>query len=289
MLSGFDSNFSRDDEDVLNEFRQKQVNFDLEERKNEINNSRSLFIGALAGLAMAGIVGWFVLAPQYRSSIPEEVPVIRKPQSPVKVQPLEPGNVDISNQEKTVYDILERKGEEKDNEKVLPTAEQPNIEAIETLIEEAAVLNAPNDTAKVKVESLTEPQKSSSGEEKRITEEVKVIEKTDSKPEVKQPEIKKPEAKPITKATVSKTTPKGAWQIQLMSSPNRSAVENSWTPMAKKYSILANQPYEVETADLGKKGTYYRLRAGNFATKDAAAQFCNKLKSAGGSCFVARK
>ena len=79
MLNGFPDNFRMGDDDVLNEFRQKQANFDLEEKRNEINNSRSLFIGALAGLAMAAVVGWFVLAPQYQSSEEEEVPVIRRP------------------------------------------------------------------------------------------------------------------------------------------------------------------------------------------------------------------
>ena len=57
MLNGFPDNFRMGDDDVLNEFRQKQANFDLEEKRNEINNSRSLFIGALAGLAMAAVAG----------------------------------------------------------------------------------------------------------------------------------------------------------------------------------------------------------------------------------------
>ena len=111
MLNGFPDNFRMGDDDVLNEFRQKQANFDLEEKRNEINNSRSLFIGALAGLAMAAVVGWFVLAPQYQSGEEEEVPVIRRPQEEVKIPPVEPGSVEISNQEKTVYDIIERKPE----------------------------------------------------------------------------------------------------------------------------------------------------------------------------------
>lgn len=54
MLNGFPDNFRMGDDDVLNEFRQKQANFDLEEKRNEINNSRSLFIGALAGLGNGG-------------------------------------------------------------------------------------------------------------------------------------------------------------------------------------------------------------------------------------------
>ena len=73
MLNGFPDNFRMDEDEVLNEFRRKQANFDLEEKQNEINNSRSLFIGALAGLAMAAVVGWFVLAPEYDGGSVEEV------------------------------------------------------------------------------------------------------------------------------------------------------------------------------------------------------------------------
>ena len=35
MLNGFPDNFRMGDDDVLNEFRQKQANFDLEEKRNE--------------------------------------------------------------------------------------------------------------------------------------------------------------------------------------------------------------------------------------------------------------
>ena len=160
MLNGFPDNFRMGDDDVLNEFRQKQANFDLEEKRNEINNSRSLFVGAIAGLTMAAVVGWFVLAPQYENTTEAEIPVIRRPQEQVKVPPVEPGGVEISNQEKTVYDIIERKPENTDRVNVLPPAEQPNADAIEALVEEVAPIAAPaEETPVIKPESLSSQRK----------------------------------------------------------------------------------------------------------------------------------
>ena len=247
MLNGFPDNFRMDEDEVLNEFRRKQANFDLEEKQNEINNSRSLFIGALAGLAMAAVVGWFVLAPEYDGGSVEEVPLIRRPQEEAKVPPADPGSVAISNREQTVYDIIEHKMEQPEEPNVLPPAEQPNADAIEALVEE---VSARKETA--------EP-------------------------------TAKPKAAAKAPAKAAAPVAKGSWQIQLMSSPNRQAVEKSWASLSAKYKMLSGLAHEISSADLGSKGTYYRLKAGNFATREEAAAFCNRVKAAGGSCFVARK
>lgn len=300
MLNNFPDNFRRDDEEVLNEFRQKQVNFDLEERKNEIDNSRSLFIGALAGLAMAGVVGWFVLAPRYQNAATEDVPVITRPQTPVKIQPSDPGDVELASQERTVYDIIEKKTETQEQDQVVVATEQPDGNAIEKLAE--AVADSDNAISQKDVESLTQNVKK--------TEQPVVIEKNiPSEPvaEVKQQEEQKTaaanpaevknetpkaESKPEVKEEPKKTiaaAQKGNWQVQLMSSPNRAAVEKSWLMMSRKYKVLKNLPHEIESADLGAKGTFYRLKAGAFSSKAEAAAACSQIKSAGGSCFTAKK
>ena len=300
MLNNFPDNFRRDDEEVLNEFRQKQVNFDLEERKNEIDNSRSLFIGALAGLAMAGVVGWFVLAPRYQNAAPEDVPVITRPQTPVKIQPSDPGDVELASQERTVYDIIEKKTETQEQDQVVVATEQPDGNAIEKLAE--AVADSDNAISQKDVESLTQNVKK--------TAQPAVIEKNiQSAPvaEVKQQEEQKTaaanlaevknetpkaESKPEVKEEPKKTiaaAQKGNWQVQLMSSPNKAAVEKSWLMMSKKYEVLKNLPHEIESADLGAKGTFYRLKAGAFSSKAEAAAACSQIKSAGGSCFTAKK
>ncbi|MCI5545180.1 MAG: SPOR domain-containing protein [Azospirillum sp.] len=300
MLNNFPDNFRRDDEEVLNEFRQKQVNFDLEERKNEIDNSRSLFIGALAGLAMAGVVGWFVLAPRYQNAAPEDVPVITRPQTPVKIQPSDPGDVELASQERTVYDIIEKKTETQEQDQVVVATEQPDGNAIEKLAE--AVADSDNAISQKDVESLTQNVKKTAQPvviEKNIPSEpvAEVKQQEEQKTaaanlaEVKN-ETPKAESKPEVKEEPKKTiaaAQKGNWQVQLMSSPNRAAVEKSWLMMSRKYKVLKNLPHEIESADLGAKGTFYRLKAGAFSSKAEAAAACSQIKSAGGSCFTAKK
>jgi len=283
MLNGFPDNFRRSDEDVLNEFRQKQVNFDLEERRNEINNSRSLFIGALAGLAMAGIVGWFVLAPQYADETEKDIPIIRRQQTEVKMPPAEPGGIEFSSRDNTVYEIIERKTETPEEEIVLPPAEAPNADAIESLIQETEAPKA-IEKEENKAESLT----AASQPQAVKKETAPVAPKADSEKKPAPTEVKKVAPKETPKA-VTQPAAKGDWRIQMMSSPNKAAVEKSWNSLVKKFPLLSGQPHEIAAADLGKKGTYYRLKAGNFATKEQATAFCNKLKAAGGNCFPAKK
>lgn len=289
MLSNFPDNFRRDDEEVLNEFRQKQVNFDLEERKNEIDNSRSLFIGALAGLAMAGVVGWFVLAPRYQNNNPEDVPVITRPQTVVKMQPSEPGDVELAAQERTVYEIIEKKPAGEEQAQIAAPVEQPNAEAIDRLVEETVLTETEKAAPAAGAESLTQsaPVVSIPAAEKTAEEKTESV----SVPVVKTAEIKelpavKKEAETANKAAVIKS---GSWQIQLMSSPNKAAVEKSWLTMSKKYAVLKDLPHEIESADLGAKGIFYRLKAGSFASKNEAASLCASIKAAGGSCFTAKK
>ena len=109
MFANFDDNKN---DDFLDEFRQK-LNTDssesFEERKNEINRSKNVFIGTVSGIALAAVVGWFVLSPRYAENNSADIPVIRRPQTAVKVQPAEPGGMEILNQDKSVYDIIEKK------------------------------------------------------------------------------------------------------------------------------------------------------------------------------------
>ena len=307
MLDNFPEEFRRDDEKVLNEFRQKQVNFSLEERKNEANSSRSLFIGALAGLIMAGVVGWFILAPRYQGNNPEDVPVITRPQEPVKIQPAEPGDVEFAAQERTVYDIIEKRQTEEENDKIVTSAEEPNAQGIEQLVEKAAAQAAEDNKAEQLAKTNAEIEKAKVEADKKVSEAENKI--ADAKEEVKlevteatekvTEKVEKVKAEPVKEiaqapvveasSTSAQTIKAGSWQVQLMSSPNKSAVEKSWNSTQKKYAVLQGLPYEIEKADLGAKGIYYRLKVGSFANKSDADALCAQLKKSGGSCFVAKK
>ncbi len=295
----------------FSEFRQSidsQNNFAFEERKNELNRSKNVFIGAVSGVILAGIVGWFVLSPRYAQNAGEEIPVIRRPQTAVKVQPTEPGGMEILNQDKTVYDIIDKKsaGEKLSVEKLLPPPEEPQIPVIsaETVTQnESTAANGEVEIKKSEVR-VAEEIKETAPEQAIISQAQEII-KTEEKKNVTtsqpvketsaEPEDKKVINLPSVTAAKQTTTTKsdtiaaGKWTVQLMSSPNQKAVQNSWDTMSRKHAFLASQPHEIEAADLGAKGTYYRLYTGAFADRTGADGLCGQIKAAGGSCIVKKK
>jgi len=53
-------------------------------------------------------------------------------------------------------------------------------------------------------------------------------------------------------------------------------------------ALLAGYSPNVAQADLGDKGTWYRLRIAGFSSKDVASALCDRLKADGGGCFLGK-
>lgn len=78
-----------------------------------------------------------------------------------------------------------------------------------------------------------------------------------------------------------------AYKLQLASFSTQGKANNGWDQFSAKYSdVLAALTPDVIEADLGERGTFYRLFANGFATKGDAASACDNLKAAGQSCMV---
>jgi cell division septation protein DedD len=94
----------------------------------------------------------------------------------------------------------------------------------------------------------------------------------------------KPAAKPAPQQTAA-ATPAAAptkYVVQVASKKNQTEALASFADMQQKYpSLLANYRPIVQKADLGAKGTWYRLRIGPIADKSAASKLCSQLKSQG--------
>lgn len=315
-------------DNFLSERRQKiaeQSIMNMEERKNDLKRSKSVFIGAVSGMALAGVVGWFALSPRYAAENVGEIPVIRRTQAAVKVLPSDPGGMEILNQDKTVYDIIDNQDSVPTVESILPPPEQPKLPVIQPEPEPA-----PQPAADAAQSAVIEPERVvgtanvAAVKESTVGKSGSVAAVVNEEPEIKLPTIKEAAERQNAQATkntapvpaVSASTAavldniskgaareepeekaapaptvadKGSWQIQLMSSPNKKAVETAWNNMVKKHPALKGQPHEVETADLGGKGTYYRLKAGAFANRGGADNLCNAVKKQGGSCIVKKK
>jgi cell division septation protein DedD len=107
------------------------------------------------------------------------------------------------------------------------------------------------------------------------------------------------ETKPVTPppaaavpapSTPAATAPaaSGDYVLQIGAYKSEDEASSSWKNYKTKHAIASGYPESIKQVDLGAKGTWYRLRIGGFATKDAATAFCAKLKANGGDCIAAK-
>nr|WP_319485115.1 SPOR domain-containing protein [uncultured Cohaesibacter sp.] len=82
----------------------------------------------------------------------------------------------------------------------------------------------------------------------------------------------------------------GGYTVQVTSQRTPEQAQASYRNIqAQLSSVLGGYEPDIKEADLGARGTYYRVRVGSFADQAGAINFCNSIKAAGGDCLVARK
>jgi SPOR domain len=90
-------------------------------------------------------------------------------------------------------------------------------------------------------------------------------------------------------ATAKPAAPAGAYVVQISSQKSEADALSSFKGMQRKFpGVLAGVRPSVKRAELGGKGTFYRLRVGAWSSREEATAFCARLKTAGGDCVVAR-
>ena len=95
-----------------------------------------------------------------------------------------------------------------------------------------------------------------------------------------------PAAKPPAQQTAAAAPQAAAaptkYVVQVASKKNQTEALASFADMQQKYpSLLGSYRPIVQKADLGAKGTWYRLRIGPIPDKTAASKLCSQLKSQG--------
>lgn len=316
------------EEEYLSEFKQKiaqEMQEDIERRRHELERSRNSFIGAVAGVVLAFGVSWFLLFPHFGFHSDKEIPIIRRPILPVKIQPSDPGGMEIENQDKTVYALVEKSDvEDTKVESLLPEPEQPKmpvivsevaepepelnlppktmdelINNIDTTATEVIKIPAKLPVIDVEVKKTTEPltvkqdqesesKESKPAETKPQAEKKEQPETAKVEPKVETPQIKETVQAEPQKSAVQKqvqTAGTGTWCVQMMASNKKDAVENGYETLKKQYAVIKGLPHRVEGASDGM----WRLKVGAFATKDLADDLCFRIKSAGGNCMVKEK
>ncbi len=289
------------EDEYLSEFRQKiaqEMQDDMEQRKRELERSRNGFIGTIAGIVLAAVVSWFLLLPKFGYKSESEIPIIRRPITPVKIQPSDPGGMAIQNQDKTVYALVE-KNDVVDTkvESLLPPPEMPKMPTI--VVEEEQIEAEPvakEEQVVASMDDLITAVETTATEKIKIPEKLPVIDvnvqkltdakvsKDASQMSQIQPQkvVENPKEAVAQLETQSLYASKGRYKVQMMASSKREGLEKGYKTLIGKYAFLKNLPYYIED---GKDGLL-RLKIGAFDNKKDADELCGKVRNAGGSCMV---
>ncbi|MBL28812.1 MAG: hypothetical protein CMM50_14820 [Rhodospirillaceae bacterium] len=82
-------------------------------------------LAVLAAFGAAGYVAWLAYHEQPAPVIAVDVPLITAQQGPIKERPADPGGMQVPDQDKAVYDVLDGEIDEPVIEKLLPPPEEP--------------------------------------------------------------------------------------------------------------------------------------------------------------------
>ena len=102
-------------------------------------------------------------------------------------------------------------------------------------------------------------------------------------------------AAPVVSAAVPAPIPagpfapqaQGAFLAQIAALRSRDAADEVWRAFSARVPDLAHDAHaQVQRADLGAQGIYYRLRVGFFDSHERAGAFCARVQAAGQDCMV---
>ncbi len=99
----------------------------------------------------------------------------------------------------------------------------------------------------------------------------------------------KPETAPAAVPSAGAESAGAGFALQIGAYKSQAEADAAWAAYKAKHTTLVSS-YSSNTVkvDLGAKGTWYRLRIGPFQSREDAIALCDKLKTEGGSCFLAK-
>jgi cell division protein FtsN len=299
----------------MDDFQQRSIEQSMQsisDRQEAIRHAKHGYIGMLLGILTGGIVSWLFFGVHGDVNAEKTIPVIRRPLIAAKVQPNDPGGMEIDNQDREIYHIVDNIPTKTEEVKIIPAPEVPQIiventiatpenmeNLVESISEEGSLEQAeitleknPKEETKLASQELA-PIKTNSNEKITIPEKISDIavklqktintepQKTDSSltettvnPEQSPQKVENQieNQAPMTKGA------KGTWYAQIIASSSRKAVENLWNQLSAKHDLLKSYSHEVEEIKAANGNTLYRLKVCAFKTRSEAESLNNKLK-----------
>jgi SPOR domain len=98
-----------------------------------------------------------------------------------------------------------------------------------------------------------------------------------------------PKQAPVSPAPIAAPKSSGAFVLQIGSYKSHAQADAAWKAYKAKHAdLVASSSDEIQQANLGGKGIWYRLRITGFRSEVAASAMCSLLKADGGSCILGK-
>lgn len=272
--------------------------------------SRWKLLGGVLALVIVlgfGIGIWYAYDQGVKKGVRLAPPIIKADSQPVKEKPEDPGGMDIPNQDKKVFEVLEPRKKEEKVEKLMIPPEEVVKEAPPVDIAEDAPAKIANGASETLMAKPEEAIKETVKEAKTAIEAKKEDVLAEAPAKVEAPKTvpekivkeaaKKAEPVPAKTpvgankpASVPEPATDGAvYRVQLGAFRSRDAAEKAWVSIGKKHRVLLDDArYRVSSKEVKGKGVFYRLQVGNFPKKADASDLCRRLKAEKQDCLVAK-
>lgn len=276
---------------------------------------------AAAVLIVVGLIAWAVW-PSGGKDNGDAVPIVRADSGDYKVEPDDKGGMIIPNKDSTIFETIDNNAPaEKKVESLLEDSEQPlkkeqvfvqgdaspsevhqddpiavtpkkadmSVKETEEAVNEVAEAKASDANKESLINDVVKPEPAIVEKDTKVEKAKTVVaEKAPAKTEEKKVNIIDAlKEETGTKKADTKAAPKGNVYIQLASVKSEADAKSKWAQLKSKYSSLSSLSLKVQKADLGAKGTFYRVQAGP-TSADNAASICTKIKAAKGDCLIAK-
>lgn len=256
----------------------------------------------------------------------EDLPIIEAEKAPIKERPDDPGGMKFPNQDKTVFETFGGNTQVPPKvERVLPSPEEPMPKKLDTSEtrtwineklhrqeEEATqssvtlpikeVDKVAKNAASVEAPKVEQPVTATAAPVESVVTVTPADKKTSpvllqvEKDQASASEDAKPAAKAKEDAVATKTAEvkvkapekDSGVRVQLGAYKSETEAKEAFAKMQKKFAVLGGKKPVVVKADLGAKGTYYRLRVGGFSAASEAQSMCKVLSAKQQACIIAK-
>ena len=251
----------------------------FEIRDDETTRGPLILALAIGVLLVFGAVVWNTYRQGVRSN-GAGIPSIIADVQPYKRAPDDKGGVAVPDVDKRFYDQMdasEREYAEEENESGEFLQGGPPIE-LRPGLEGGPAESDPDN-----------------GMPTAVADQVRALAELEDQPEADDTPVTLAANTPVPRAMPSVTSPEspyrfssdGTYLVQLAAFRSQEAAETAWSKMSSsKPELYRGGRKQVQRADLGAKGVFYRLRVGSFAERSDASAFCDAVKAGGDNCIV---